>query len=143
MSSQSREFHKYFAQLIVAAMVFADFFPAKLFFTKFRKKYFRDISHRFRIIGLNYFWKKCEILQISLPKANKNFRIFSRKLSFAGNPMNWDKHNIYPKHVLFERIKNPLRILKIFKKNIDLFLRVRYVLLKILKVFSKSFDENQ
>ena len=55
-SSQSREFHIFFAQLIVAGMVFAEF---------------------------NFFAKKCEISQKCLRNTNENF---SRKFLFPGNP---------------------------------------------------------
>ena len=51
----------FLAQLTVAALVFADFFFAKIFFYKFR-------------------WKVCEI------GFNEKIIFFPRKFTFAGNP---------------------------------------------------------
>jgi len=86
LSSQSREFRKYFAQLIVAAMVFADFFPAKLFFTKLRKKYFHDISDRFRIIRFNYFCKKMRNFANKFAKGEQKFSHFFAKALVCWKP---------------------------------------------------------
>ena len=68
LSSQSREVHKFFAKLI--AIVFAEFFFAK----------FRIFSQFFAQF----------IFAISWRNTNKNFRIFSRKFSCAGNKMEND-----------------------------------------------------
>ena len=59
-------------------------------FTKFShfaeicaQNFFGEILLHFRLI---YFPEKCKILRKSLRNAAKNFRIFSRNFSFAGNP---------------------------------------------------------
>ena len=77
LSSQSREFHNFFAQLIVAAttlMVFVDFFLAKTF-----SRNFASLSHFF---ALFIFAKKCEISRKILPIAKR----FVRGKPYAGVP---------------------------------------------------------
>ena len=68
----------FLSQLIVAVMVFVDFFGKIIFW--------RNIASFSHFFALFVFAKKCEISRKSFRNTNENFRIFWRKCACAGNP---------------------------------------------------------
>ena len=84
ITSQSKEFQKYFLYL-QHIMVFAELFFPEIFFCKISRNYFSRNFSSFLHFSFSSF---CDISRKSLQTTNQHFRIFSRKFSFGGVPVN-------------------------------------------------------